>query len=191
MNAPGRLGAVMYVVASVLAIALLTALFHDAIEHQRNPNESPQSVATDDGRVSIVLERNRSGHYVFDGFVNGAPVEFLLDTGSRSCCKPPAPSARRPVARGHGEWHHHGVCDNDRQPCRRRTRRNEHSREYRAEPARGTDPARHELSETLGFFPTRRYADFVATSATLRRGYGEGKSGSQPRKRKSISKWKQ
>lgn len=100
MNAPGRLGAVMYVVASVLAIALLTALFHDAIEHQRNPNESPQSVATDDGRFSIVLERNRSGHYVFDGFVNGAPVEFLLDTGATDVSVPAAVANRLRLPRG-------------------------------------------------------------------------------------------
>lgn len=88
MSAPGRLGAVMYVVASVLAIALLTMLFDDAIEQQRNPNQSPQTLGTEDGRVSIVLERNRSGHYVFDGTVNGVAVEFLLDTGATDVSVP-------------------------------------------------------------------------------------------------------
>lgn len=100
MSAPGRLGAAMYVLASVLAIALLTALFHDVIEQQRNPNESPQTVGTDDGRVSIVLERNRSGHYVFDGFVNGVAVEFLLDTGATDVSIPQPVANRLGLPRG-------------------------------------------------------------------------------------------
>jgi aspartyl protease family protein len=90
----------MYVLASVLAIALLTALFHDAIEQQRNPNESPQTVGTDDGRLSVVLERNRNGHYVFDGFVNGVAVEFLLDTGATDVSVPESVANRLRLARG-------------------------------------------------------------------------------------------
>lgn len=100
MNAPGGVGAAMYILASVLAIALLTALFHDAIERQRNPNESPQTVGTDDGRVSIVLERNRNGHYVFDGSVNGVAVEFLLDTGATDVSVPERIASRLQLPRG-------------------------------------------------------------------------------------------
>jgi len=100
MNAPGRLGAAMYVIASVLAIALLTLLFDGAIEQQRNPNAAPQTVASDDGLVSIVLVRNRSGHYVCDGFVNGEPVEFLLDTGATDVSIPAAVADRLRLPRG-------------------------------------------------------------------------------------------
>lgn len=100
MSAPGRLGAAMYVFASVLAIGLLTALFDDAIEQQRNPNEAPHSTTTDDGQVTIVLARNRSGHYVFNGFVNGLPVEFLLDTGATDVSVPAAVANRLGLPRG-------------------------------------------------------------------------------------------
>jgi len=29
-----------------------------------------------------VLKRNRQGHYVTTGYINGSPLEFLLDTGA-------------------------------------------------------------------------------------------------------------
>jgi len=72
----------MYVLASIVLIGLLTLLFDDAIERMRNPNTAPASVAHEDGSRSIILQRNRAGHYVFNGTVNGTPVEFLLDTGA-------------------------------------------------------------------------------------------------------------
>lgn len=100
MSAPGRLGAAMYVVASVLAIAVLTALFDDAIEQQRNPNEAPREIASGDGRISIALVRNRDGHYVCDGFVNGTAVEFLLDTGATNVSIPASLADRLRLPRG-------------------------------------------------------------------------------------------
>lgn len=100
MSAPRRVGAVMYVLASVLLLGLLTLLFDDRIEQLRNPNESPETVTGDDGRITIVLERNRAGHYVFNGSVNGQPVEFLLDTGATDVSIPERVANRLRLQRG-------------------------------------------------------------------------------------------
>jgi aspartyl protease family protein len=100
MKTPVRLGAAMYVLAALLLLALMTLLFDDAIEHQRNPNRAPQETTTDAGRTSIALQQNRAGHYVFDGFVNGMPVEFLLDTGATDVSVPASVANELRLQRG-------------------------------------------------------------------------------------------
>lgn len=50
------------------------------IEGQINPNPRPTVNATG----AVVLERNRQGHYVANGEINGRTVTFLLDTGATS-----------------------------------------------------------------------------------------------------------
>ena len=45
---------------------------------QANPNQHP----TVNAGGSVVLERNRQGHYVAAGEINGHKVTFLLDTGA-------------------------------------------------------------------------------------------------------------
>ena len=46
------------------------------------------------------IERNRNGHYVFDGFVNGVAVEFLLDTGATDVSVPERIASRLRLQRG-------------------------------------------------------------------------------------------
>ncbi len=84
----------MYILAAILLLGVLTLLFDDALDQQRNPNMQPQSYSDGDGRQSIVLQRNRAGHYVVSGTINGEPVEFLLDTGATDVAVP-APLAER------------------------------------------------------------------------------------------------
>lgn len=50
------------------------------IKGQINPNPRPTVNATG----AVVLERNRQGHYVANGEINGRTVTFLLDTGATS-----------------------------------------------------------------------------------------------------------
>ena len=72
----------MYILASILVLVLMMILFGDALKRQRNPNQAPESINTSDGGKSIILRRNRAGHYVFNGTVNGTSAEFILDTGA-------------------------------------------------------------------------------------------------------------
>jgi aspartyl protease family protein len=50
------------------------------LAQQANPNQQP--VITANGEV--VLQRNRDGHYVADGEINGHKVTFMVDTGATS-----------------------------------------------------------------------------------------------------------
>jgi aspartyl protease family protein len=50
------------------------------LAQQANPNQQP--VITTNGEV--VLQRNRDGHYVADGEINGHKVTFMVDTGATS-----------------------------------------------------------------------------------------------------------
>jgi aspartyl protease family protein len=50
---------------------------------QANPNRALSPVA-----MEVVLERNRAGHYVADGEINGERVTFLVDTGATTVALP-------------------------------------------------------------------------------------------------------
>jgi aspartyl protease family protein len=85
-----RTGRLMMIVAWVVGLGVLTLLFQDELADRFNPNTSPQVMTTAEGLQQVVLERNAQGHYVADGFINGAPVTFLLDTGATHVAVPEA-----------------------------------------------------------------------------------------------------
>jgi len=77
-----RLGKIMIIVAWVMTLGLLTMLFNKILDRQYNPNQQLQSMAGDGEVREVVLKRNKHGHYVASGQINGEPVIFLLDTGA-------------------------------------------------------------------------------------------------------------
>jgi aspartyl protease family protein len=89
-----RLGRVMLFVAWVVGLALLMFFFAGVIERQRNPNPQPVVVAQQGAAASVVLRRNRAGHYVAGGSINGEPVVFMLDTGATDVALPLALARR-------------------------------------------------------------------------------------------------
>lgn len=68
-------------VGIILGMVLLTYYFSGVEQAQRNPNGEPASMIIGDG-VEVPLKRNRQGHYVVTGSINGSQVDFLLDTGA-------------------------------------------------------------------------------------------------------------
>ena len=97
---PGKtLGRGMLLVACVIGMALMTVFFADLEEQQRNPNRSPRSRQATN-LIEVVLERNRSGHYVVTGTINNKPVEFLLDTGATDVVIPIATADYLGLVRG-------------------------------------------------------------------------------------------
>lgn len=82
------MGQGMLVVSFALGLGLLTLFFDGVLDQQSNPNRDPQYRYTDTGVREVVLERNRQGHYVANGEINGVPVTFLLDTGATDVAIP-------------------------------------------------------------------------------------------------------
>jgi aspartyl protease family protein len=79
---PSRFGRAMLFGAWVVGISLLAMLFNNYLEHRNNPNQDVALQVTPGGLPQVVLQRNRMGHYVASGTINGEPVVFLLDTGA-------------------------------------------------------------------------------------------------------------
>ena len=90
----------MSIAAWIVFLALLTLFFEDRLANQANPNRSVTSGRNEDGRIEVVLARNRMGHYVANGSINGVPVTFLLDTGATGVAISPALAAEVRAPRG-------------------------------------------------------------------------------------------
>ncbi len=76
------MGKGMIVIAMILALGLLTYIFQGTLNRQYNPNQTVQTRQITDQHIEIVLKRNRAGHYVTSGKINGHNAVFLLDTGA-------------------------------------------------------------------------------------------------------------
>jgi aspartyl protease family protein len=101
-DAPSRLGRVMLFAAWVAGLALLVMFFNGVIERTRNPNPDPVAGAGQTGVPQVVLQRNRAGHYVAGGRINGEPVVFLVDTGATDVALPLRVARRLGLALGPG-----------------------------------------------------------------------------------------
>ena len=81
-------------------IAGLTFVFSWLLEKQHNPNQSNLVRISSDGQSEVVLARNRDGHYVATGEINGSAVQFLVDTGATFISIPDAQADELGLARG-------------------------------------------------------------------------------------------
>ncbi len=82
-----KLGMMFTTMGWVLGFLLLALLFSSVLDRQNNPNRQLSSLSN--GQVSeLVLIRNRLGHYVFEGEINGRSVDFLVDTGATTTSVP-------------------------------------------------------------------------------------------------------
>jgi aspartyl protease family protein len=84
---PQRLGKTMIYLTWLFAIGVLTLFFNMVLEEQHNPNQqvTEQTVAN---TREVVLRRNRSGHYIANGQINGTGVVFFVDTGATTVAIP-------------------------------------------------------------------------------------------------------
>lgn len=76
------LGKGMIYAAWLVALGLLTLFFNHFLDKQNNPNQELTTRASQEGGYEVILQRNRSGHYVASGTINDKPVVFFLDTGA-------------------------------------------------------------------------------------------------------------
>lgn len=77
----------MIILAWLSGIFVLSLVFDEQLAHQFNPNQNPESRILADN-IEVVLKRNRKGHYVTSGEINGKPVTFLVDTGATDVSVP-------------------------------------------------------------------------------------------------------
>ncbi len=94
------MGRWMIFAAWALLLGLLAMFFSNLLEQQYNPNRDLVNTSTEAGPKEIVLLRNRAGHYVAPGSINGTPVIFLLDTGATNVAVPASLAERLALKRG-------------------------------------------------------------------------------------------
>jgi aspartyl protease family protein len=95
-----RMGGIMQALAWLVFLGLGVAFFSDLLAKQNNPNQQPSTRYSESGAREVVLERNRFGHYVTGGKINGRPVTFMLDTGATGVAIPQAVAERLGLQRG-------------------------------------------------------------------------------------------
>ena len=81
----------------LIFLASLTLFFNGVLRDKHDPNHGLSQLGSE-GRV--VLERNRAGHYLAPGQINGQPVQFLLDTGATDVSVPEKVAQRLGLQRG-------------------------------------------------------------------------------------------
>ncbi len=87
-NPHRRLGLGMTIAMWVVVLFLLTVFFQDWWDKQQNPNQQLSVSFDAGGAPELVLQRNRYGHYVASGTINGQPVVFMVDTGASDVSVP-------------------------------------------------------------------------------------------------------
>ena len=95
-----RMGTTMQVLAWLVLLALGVTYFSDLLDKQYNPNQTLQTGNADGDIREVVLQRNKFGHYVTSGEINGNPVTFMLDTGATGVAIPAAVASELGLRRG-------------------------------------------------------------------------------------------
>ena len=78
----------MIVGAWLLLLVLLTLMFNNWIEREANPNRVLNISENALGGKRVILKRNRAGHYLVPGQLNGVLVTFIVDTGATRVAVP-------------------------------------------------------------------------------------------------------
>lgn len=85
-DASVRLGRAMLLLGWVAGLGVLVLAFGGWLEREHRPE--PMQITRADGGVELVVRRNRGGHYVTGGRINGVPVALLIDTGASEIALP-------------------------------------------------------------------------------------------------------
>ena len=95
-----RMGLTMQALAWIVLLGLGVFFFSDVLDKQHNPNQDLQTRYGEEGMREVVLQRNKFGHYVTTGAINGKPVVFMLDTGATGVAIPDAVASNLGLKRG-------------------------------------------------------------------------------------------
>ena len=81
MDGNQKIAKTMTYIAWISGLIIMTLFFNNYLAKQENPNTRPESYQQN-GNAVVMLQQNRAGHYVTNGYINGYQVKFLLDTGA-------------------------------------------------------------------------------------------------------------
>jgi len=81
-------------------MGMLTMFFNQKEQQWHNPNQTPVAQEQQDGPREVILQRNRQGHYVTSGQINGREVTMLLDTGATEVVIPAHLESKLRLKRG-------------------------------------------------------------------------------------------
>ncbi|PKH05079.1 TIGR02281 family clan AA aspartic protease [Moritella sp. Urea-trap-13] len=81
MDGNQKIAKAMTYIAWISGLIVMTLFFNSYLSNQQNPNSDPESYQQN-GNAVVMLQQNRAGHYVTNGYINGYQVKFLLDTGA-------------------------------------------------------------------------------------------------------------
>ncbi|MEH6567858.1 MAG: TIGR02281 family clan AA aspartic protease [Halioglobus sp.] len=84
----GNMSTIMTALAWVAFMLLLGFYFNDVLEKQKNPNQTLSTQYSDGQIREVTLQRNKFGHYLSSGKLNGQSVTFMLDTGATGVAIP-------------------------------------------------------------------------------------------------------
>lgn len=79
-NPQAPLGKGMITAAWIVVLVMLTLLFGGFMDD--SPDRGLQRTVQGEDGARVELQRNRSGHYMAKGSINGAAVTFFIDTGA-------------------------------------------------------------------------------------------------------------
>ena len=82
-----KVGTRMTVIAWIVVLGMLTIIFSGHLQRLSNPNQQVQSVNIN-GTQEVVLNQNRSGHYIATAVFNDVPVDVIVDTGATNVSVP-------------------------------------------------------------------------------------------------------
>ena len=86
----------------IVLLIMTTYIFNGVIKDINNPNQQLTVSVNEYGQREIVLQRNRYGHYVVSGKINGQEVDFLLDTGATLVSVPEHIAQQLNLVKGRG-----------------------------------------------------------------------------------------
>lgn len=99
-HANRSIGKWMIISAWLLGFAMLLLYFNYFLDNEQNPNQSVYSRIDETGKTEVILKRNRYGHYVSNGKINGKTVQFMLDTGATDVAIPARVAKELALRRG-------------------------------------------------------------------------------------------
>jgi aspartyl protease family protein len=82
-----RYGVWMMAAAWALLLLMAVLFFEELEQERRNPNQVLRVEGSNE-QPSVRLQRNAYGHYIARGEINGAAVDFLVDTGASGVAIP-------------------------------------------------------------------------------------------------------